>query len=433
MSFLTPTDIANRALDHCGQDPIDVTLGFTENSPAARICGRVYDKLRKAELRRNVWRFATKRAILRAIDTDTMLLVPAMWSSTTNYLVGSIVSDETNQLWISAIQNNLNNQPENSYNWQEYFGPMTVHLYDSTVAYNAGELVYTTDGDGTNRVYLSLQSGNSDDPETATAWDSTVTYYTGQVVTYLTVPYMSAIDFNLNQTPTASPANWASATTYAIGDSVRGSDGIKYTSLIGANIGNDPTTDDGTNWTDTGTLVPWLSSFSGGTGSIKWLQIGGAEVTGGVALTTLNIVYPLGSGPSTQTATRNVYRLPCGFLRMASRDPKAGSTSAIGAPTNLGYTDWLFEGNYIVTQQSDPILCRFVADTVDVRTFDEMFCEGLAARIGYEICEPLTQSSDKLKTITGIYTQNMGDARIVNGIETGAEESPLDDYLACRF
>jgi hypothetical protein len=33
----------------------------------------------------------------------------------------------------------------------------------------AGELVYTTPGDGTYRVYLSLQNGNADNPATATA------------------------------------------------------------------------------------------------------------------------------------------------------------------------------------------------------------------------------------------------------------------------
>src|SRR5882762_769433 len=113
MSFQTATDIFNRALDHCGQDPIDATLGFAEQSKKARIGGRVYDKLRQAELRRNVWRFAIRRSILRAINVNTMLLTPALWSSTTTYFVGSIVADGSGQLWISNVPNNLNFQPEN--------------------------------------------------------------------------------------------------------------------------------------------------------------------------------------------------------------------------------------------------------------------------------------------------------------------------------
>jgi hypothetical protein len=64
---------------------------------------------------------------------------------------------------------------------------------------------------------------------------------------------------------------------------------------------------------------------------------------------------------------------------------------------------------------------------------DPMFCEGLGARIGLEICEPLTQSDSKLGTISQIYKTFMSDARNVNGIETGSVEPPLDDYITCRL
>lgn len=431
MAFLTRVDIYNRALDHCGQDPIDATLGFTEDSKKARLGGRVYDKLRQAELNRNVWRFATKRAILRAIDTNTMILAPALWSDTTTYFRGSIVIDDTGQMWISAIPNNLNYQPQNSTAWEQYFGPVTVSLYDSTVSYNSGELVYTAAGDGTNRVYLSLQNANTDNPATATAFDATVTYFKNQVVTYLSVAYMSLIDLNINNTPSASAAAWDSGTTYGAAAAVTGSDGIRYTSIAGGNLNNDPVTTTGF-WTSTGTLTPWTSVFTGGSGSIKWLQVGGAEFPYGVTLQTPNIIYPLNAGPSSQATTRNVYRLPSSFLRKAPTDPKAGSTSTLGAPTNLPYDDWLWEGQYIVTQTVDPIILRFVADMVNVAEMTPLFCELLAARIGLEICESLTQSSDKLKTIGSEYEKFGTEARIINGIETGSEEPPLDDYLACR-
>ena len=430
--FSTAVDIANRALDHCGADPIDIALGFAEPSKNAKTCARVYDKVRRAELRRNVWRFAIKKVILRALDTNTMLLVPALWASGTTYFVGSIVADQTGQLWISQIPNNLGNQPENSYTWAQYFGPMAVSLWTNATSYAAGELAYTTAGDGTNRTYLSLQSDNADNPATATAWDATAVYSKNQVVTYLTIPYMSRIDLNTNQTPTASAPDWSALTTYGAGAAVTGSNGVRYTSIAGGNLNNNPVTTVGF-WTNTGILTPWRTVFTGGTGSLKWLQIGGAEFPIGVGLTTLNIVYPLGSGPSSQSTSRNVYRLPAGFLRKSSSDPKAGSTSYLGADWGLAYGDWNFEGDYIVSSDVGPIMLRFVADTVDVTKMDDMFCEGLAARIGLEICEPITQSSDKLKTIASIYEKHMGDARLVNGVETGSEEPPTDDYIACRM
>jgi hypothetical protein len=79
------------------------------------------------------------------------------------------------------------------------------------------------------------------------------------------------------------------------------------------------------------------------------------------------------------------------------------------------------------------IVFRFVADVQDVAQMDPMFCEGLGARIGLEICEPLTQSDSKLNVISQIYKTFMSEARAENGIEEGTEELPLDDFISCRI
>src|SRR5215472_6772115 len=370
--FLFPVNIANRGLQHIGQDRIDESLGFTEPSKPARECAFVYDKLRRAELQENAWRFALKKAILRPIISTTLKLTPTLWSSTTTYFVGSIVTDQYGTIWISNTTDNLNNDPLNSFAWDQYFGPMTVSLWDSTTTstspgYMTGELVYTTPGDGTNRVYLSLVDGNTDNPATATAWDATVTYFKNQVITRSAVAYMSRIDNNLNQDPlTTFFAEWASGTTYAAGNKVTGSDGMVYTSIGSGNVGHDPTTDGGANWTSTGVLSPWDSTFVGGTGSIKWLQVGGTEFPSGVTVTTLNIVWPIGPGPLSTTFTRNVFRLPANFLRKAPSDPKAGAYSFLGAPGNLAVDDWEFWDQYFTSWCSTPIIMAFVADFVDV-------------------------------------------------------------------
>lgn len=431
LPFQTAVDIANRALDHVGGDAI---ADFTENSLRASITGRVYDKLRQAELRRNVWTFARRKVVLRALDDNTRILAPALWVAGTTYFVGSIVADDNGTAWISVIPDNLGNDPQNSTAWQQYFGPMSVSLYDSSQSYYSGELVYTTPGDGTARVYLSLQTGNTDDPATPTAWSATAVYQKNQVATYSATPYMSRIDFNTNQTPSAltAAADWASSTTYAINDYATGSDGVTYQSTGNGNVGNDPISDGGVNWTSLDVLTPWQPSFVGGAGSLKWLQIGGTEFPNGVGLSGQNIVYPIGSGPWTQSSTANVYRLPAGFLRKAPTAPKDGLISILGVPGNPIADDWLFQGGYIISRQNGPIILSFVADTSDVRAMDPMFCEGLAARIGLSVCERLTQSADKIKVIAAAYEKFMTEARLTNSIETGAEEPPLDDWIATR-
>src|SRR6056297_1405470 len=54
-------------------------------------------------------------------------------------------------------------------------------------------------------------------------------------------------------------AEWASGTTYADGDRVIviGTTHKVYESLVGSNTGNDPTTDDGTNWLELGATNRW--------------------------------------------------------------------------------------------------------------------------------------------------------------------------------
>jgi hypothetical protein len=430
--FLTPVDIANRGLQHCGQTRIDATLGFTEPSKAAAECGSSYGKLRRAELQRNTWRFAIRRTVLRAIDATTMLLRPALWASTTTYFVGSIVIDQFGTLWISQTRDNLGNDPLNSSAWAEYFGPMTVSAVDSTTSYFAGELVYTAPGDGTNRVYLSLINGNTDVPATATAWSATATYFRNQVVTKTATAYMSRIDLNLGQDPaTTFVAEWASVTTYGAAAKATGTDGVIYSSIAGGNVGHDPISSPAF-WTNTGILSPWDTTFVGGAGSLNWLQIGGAEFPMGVTLAPITPLYPINSGPSIQSTAKNFFRLPAGFLRKAPVDPKAGAISYLGASWGLPYDDWNFENAYITSAQSQPITLAFVADTVDVTSFDDMFCEGLGARIGFEVCEALTQSTSKKSSIAQEYDRFMGEARKVNAILIGSEQPPVDDYISCR-
>ena len=429
--FLTDLDIRNRALQHCGARRV---ASATEVSKENNETKFVYGKLRRAELERNTWTFATKRAILRPVDNTTMLLAPGAWVSTVTYFVGSIVADGFNNNWSSKIPDNVGNDPTQSPNaWEPYFGTMTVQPWLSTTTYFSGELVYTAAGDGTNRVFISLQNANADNPATATAWSATASYNRNAIVTYLAVAYMSRIDLNLNQVPaTTFAAEWAVGTTYGAAAKVTGSDGTIYSSIAGGNIGNDPVISP-TFWTNTGVLSPWDTTFVSGTGSMKWRQIGGAEFPNGVGLRELNIIYPLNTGPTTQESTRNIYRLPNGYLKTCSQDPKAGATSYLGAEAGLPYKDWLFESGYIVSRETDPIMFRFVADVTDVSMFQTQFAEGLACRLALEVCEGLTNSSSKLADISKEYDRFMNEARRSNAIEAGSEEPPVDDYIAARL
>jgi hypothetical protein len=424
MPFLDSLDVANRALFHVGQDPIE---SVSEDSKKNTLTAFAYDKLRRPELRRNTWRFSIRRVILRAIDTTTMILDPDEWDTEVTYSVGSIVKDENGVLWVSRVAANLASDPATTSAWDQYFGPMTVSLYDSTLTYSAGELVYKA---GTNAgsfvIYMSREGGNDDVPSTATAYVATTTYNKDDVVSSGGFNWRSLIEFNIGTTPAVAATDWDETAIYAASDAVTGSDGYKYTSVAGSNTGNDPVGNLGVHWTATNIASAWAKTPTIQTSATTWLPLF-------AAMTSINHFYPIGSGPSSQAITRNAYRLPAGFLRMAAQDPKAGSYSPLGAGGGNWYRDWDLEGNFFVSSEPGPVMARFVADVVDVQAMDDMFIEGLACRIAMAVCEPITQSVTKLSKIEGQYKVFMGEARTVNAIEIGAEEPPEDDYLTARY
>jgi hypothetical protein len=258
-----------------------------------------------------------------------------------------------------------------------------------------------------------------------------------------------------------SPAAWAIGTTYALG-AVALYSGQIWESTVGSNLGNTPGSD----------VVQWelycgplsvrlftlsaaatasdVSYYSGelvrGNGSSNTTTVYRSLVSNnsdippsanwlslGTISATLNLLYPVGAGPSNNSDTRNIFMLPGAFLREAPQDPKDGNISFLGAPHGNQSDDWEYGDGYIVSATTNLIIFRFAASVTTVSKFDPMFCEGLGARLGLEICETLTQSTEKLQMIGASYKTFMSEARQVNGIEQGPVQAPLDDYIVCRF
>lgn len=433
ITFQKPEDICNRALQHVGARRI-VTL--QDNSKNASECAAVYDRVRKAELRRNCWGFSTRKTALRPMyanttyqignttytaptfpQTGTLIIKPDTWDVNTTYMPGSIVADPSGNgiLWTSLEQENLGNAPGETGVWDVYFGPLAVSPYDQTTGYWAGELVYVRDPDSQAvNVYRSLANNNANSSiQTITNTNPSAGADTTTTVT---------TTYNVNSNGDANPwilTGWNPKVTYNR-DQVIVYEFVLYRSATEQNIGNVPSSS--ARWLSCGPVtVPALNLAS----NVNWLPIS-------CTVRSSIMAYPIGAGPAHEIETRNAFMLPNGYLRQAPQDPKQGSVSYLGTPSGLLYNDWNFEGKYLTSRENHVILLRFIADITNVKDMDDMFCEGLAARIAAEVCETLTQSTEKLVAIERAYTMTMGEARIVNGIETGSDEPPLDDYIACR-
>lgn len=323
-NFQTSIDIANRALQHCGSARM---TAFTDDSKRAQAVAFCYDKLREAELRRNVWSFAVRKAALRPVDPATTLLVPEPYNPANTYARGALVA-LGGLNWESTAPNNMGQTPGlDASAWELYAGPLSI------------------------RAFLTDTTGTISD----------VAYFSAELVSLAGVVYRSLVSSNKDIPPSAN-----------------------------------------------------------------WLTLGPVSAP-------LTFLYPVGAGPSTQMDTRNVFLLPDAYLRQAPQDPKAGNISFLGAPGGNAVDDWNMENGMIVSATTTLIVLRFVASVTKVPTMDPMFCEGLGARIGLEVCEEVTQSAEKLQTIGAAYKTFMSEARTVNGIEEGPVESPEDDWITCRI
>lgn len=380
VGFVTPVDIANRALQHVGATRI---VTFADDNKQAAETSFCYDKLRRAELRRNVWRFAIRTTALRPLGMDDKLITFGSWNGGTAYAVNDVVTSLVdNHIYYSLIPGNTGNEPSISPGvWTLYFGPVIateyVTTWGATIAYAIGDHAVGSDGN----VYDAIQATTNVNP----VGDAGVHWVIG-----------------INETP---PDNtMATKTSFYAGELVHVG-GTVYISLVNNNT-VDPTVNSPTSWM-TLTTQPTIA--------------------------LLNFIYPIGAGPYSDTQTKNVYRLPSGFLREAPQDPKAGQALFLGAPDGSDFADWNYGGNYFTSSMNGVIAFRFVADIADVTIMDDMFCEGLGCRIGIEVCEILTQSNAKVTTIGAAYKTFMTEARMVNGIETGPIYPPEDSYIVCRY
>ena len=424
----------------------------------------------------------------------TLLLHPSEWVATRQYPFGYVVT-HNGTVWCNNALSSVNQEPgaDGVTNWDVYFGSMCVNPWinptgtvppDNTtvsaIGYFVGDLVYIG-----KQTFVSLQNSNTASPLDPDAWLSTVYYSEGQVVAdadgfewrsftnnnlgnqpgvygmWSSVPTYAigalvigsdaklykALVSNSNHNPAngASPTQWSLVgnpgswplwdmnRTYAQNEFAAGIDGQVYQSVQAGNIGHDPTTStynantpSSNWWVAIGVTVPWIANFGAGASNSAWL---GIDAT----LDPINIMYPIGTGPSIQTQNKNIFFLPNGHLREAPQEPKAGSVSFLGAPTGRMYDDWEFNGDFIISQSPYPIIYRFVADVSQVTQMDPMFKEAWAARIGMEICEPITQAAAKIATIERHYKRTMDRAKTTNGIEQGPTEPPEDDYITCRI
>jgi hypothetical protein len=163
----------------------------------------------------------------------------------------------------------------------------------------------------------------------------------------------------------------------------------------------------------------------------NWLDLGA------LVLTPLQLMWPIGSGPSHSLATSNVFSLPNGFLKRAPTDPKAGQTPYLGAISGASPEDWVEEDRYLVSRDPGPMLLRFVADVIDVTEMDATFCELVAASLAIDALPSfkafdLKEMQVLLTVAERRYRLEHRTAVISNAIEIGPISQVENRYVTVR-
>ena len=425
-AFTTELNIANLACAIIGVPSIS---DFTSTKTGTVING-VYDQLREGELQSNLWRFSTREVMLRAILPSSLVWTPPTYSGATTYAMGHVVVDSNGIWWQSKVASNVGHTPDIGSYWGRYFGVdyTTPFVAPATSQSSpaAPALTNVTSGALGAATYYAKVTYNSASGETLPSGESSVAIVANDLPK-ITSPAAStgATSWNAYMSTVSGQETLQSA-TISIGTDFT----LPTTGLVnGAGL---PTAGGLTYWagelTKLGSTV-YLSLISNNTAAppnSTWLAVNGTT-------STLQILYPIGAGPGIQTSTRNAFRLPHGFLRQAPSNPKGAANVWQGLMRGNAREDWVFEGDYISSWATGPILLRFVADFVDVPDMSALFCRGLAGKIAQYVCQPLTQSQEKMADANKAYDDAIFRARITNAIEIGPVDPDLDDLIACRI
>lgn len=89
--------------------------------------------------------------------------------------------------------------------------------------------------------------------------------------------------------------------------------------------------------------------------------------------------------------------------------------------------------NAIASNMDSPIYIRYVSNSISESVFDAAFCEAFSAALGLMVCEELTQSGGKMKTLEDIYEEAIDMARKRNAFEMKPITPPVDRYITVRM
>jgi hypothetical protein len=119
----------------------------------------------------------------------------------------------------------------------------------------------------------------------------------------------------------------------------------------------------------------------------------------------------------------NAFALPPDFLMLVPPD----------WDRNFFGRQWQIEGGFICCDDDAPLHVIYIADITDTTLMDALFREMLAAKMGEQMSEQLTQSNSKIAACNANYKTAEARAKKANAFENNPADAPLDLYITTRM
>lgn len=129
------------------------------------------------------------------------------------------------------------------------------------------------------------------------------------------------------------------------------------------------------------------------------------------------------SGTAPAFGYSYAYPLPSDCLRLLKNDHRE----------EVYPRAWKLESRAILTNESGPLLIRYIARITDPSVYDATFVEALSCKLAMELCEALTQSNTKRQLAAEEYKAAIREARRVNAFENQPAEQDTDPWITARL
>jgi hypothetical protein len=121
----------------------------------------------------------------------------------------------------------------------------------------------------------------------------------------------------------------------------------------------------------------------------------------------------------------NRFTTPTGFIRLIF-DDETGQR-----------TDWRLESDdtdtlFIVTKDVAPLYIKYIHEVKAANLYDALFENAFATKMAFEMCEEVTGSGGRKKSLKDDYKTAIAEAKRVGSIEKMAIEFPEDTWISER-